>query len=874
MKVLHTVRLALALSGAPALLCAQSSTDAFIPIGRDTAVAALKTPVSIWVTRERLRTVVEQIASRAGIGIAFDDSLPGLDYSVTLHARNMSVREALERALDGTPLHAMVSASGLIVLQTRPPAPVRAASVGGTVVDSATGAPVEGARVELVGTRFATFSREGGRFALGTVPFGDYALRVTRIGYLPVARARVGVPQDFGAGSVTLTMQSASVSLAEVVVTPGYFGLLQGSLAAPQRMTREQLETVPQIGEDIYRAVTRLPGVSAEDFSAKFNVRGGSGDELYVSLDGLELQEPFHLRDLGGAFSIIDIQALGSASLTTGGFSADQGDRLTGVFTMRTVDPRTDRVRTSTGISLMNARITSQGGFANGKGGWLFSARPGYLDLALKLTDVSDKYAPRYYDVFGKAQYDLESGGRIAIHVLSALDDFKYLVEDKPSIRSRYASNYVWLTWEDKPGPRLRVESVASAGALRWRRNGEFVSDRVQIGFVDDARALTTLTLRQDWSLDASPSLLVKWGANVKRENARYDYAGHIRDADVNDAGLLRQSYDSVTAVAAPRGSKVGGYIAPRWKPAKDVAVELGVRYDLSTLVDESIVSPRLNVSWQPLGGTTLRAAWGRYTQSQAIFGLQVQDGINQFALAERAEQRVMGIDQVVPFGVTARVELYERLTTHRRPEFVSVAGDVFLLPELMFDRVRIDPTAGRDRGLEFMLSRSAAQRMDWSASYVLASSQDSIDGRIVPRGIDQRHAAHLDWSLHPASNSWRLSVGAVWHSGWPYTPTILTIDTLVNTASQFVIFPRWAPGELNSGRLPSYRRLDVRWTRYFDTARGRVSIFGELYNAFNSQNPRGYWKEPLVRGRNVTIHSGENSQFPRLPVAGFSWEF
>src|SRR5206468_10379110 len=140
----------------------------------------------------------------------------------------------------------------------------------------------------------------------------------------------------------------------------GYVGRLQHGAAASQSLSREQLETIPQIGEDIYRAVQRLPGVSTDDFSAKFNVRGGSGDELYVSLDGLELVEPFHLKDVGGAFSIIDIQSLGSASLTTGGFSAEYGDRLTGVFTLNTSDPRTDGVHGSVCVSAMNARATWQ----------------------------------------------------------------------------------------------------------------------------------------------------------------------------------------------------------------------------------------------------------------------------------------------------------------------------------------------------------------------------------------------------------------------------------------------------------------------------------------------------------------------------------
>jgi hypothetical protein len=143
-----------------------------------------------------------------------------------------------------------------------------------------------------------------------------------------------------------------------------------------------------------------------------------------------------------------------------------------------------------------------------------------------------------------------------------------------------------------------------------------------------------------------------------------------------------------------------------------------------------------------------------------------------------------------------------------------------------------------------------------------------------MPRALDQRHALHGDWSFRPASNAWRLSVGGVWHSGWPYTPTKLVLDTLVNSANQFVLHADRSVGELNSARLPNYHRVDARFTRYFDTARGRLSVFAEVYNLLGTTNVRGFWKHIDAQGRDVRVVTGEVNQWPRLPLAGLTWEF
>ena len=790
-------------------------------------------------------------------------------------------RVVVEHA-DGTielgPIETGASPSGPTDALSTPAAPssrgVRLVSVGGMVRDTLGGTTLGGARIELLGTKLTARSGEDGHFRLGAVPAGRYTVRVTRMGYEPITIDDVPLPADNRTAPLRISMSRRVVALSQMIITPGHFGLLQRGVTGGQSLSREALEAVPQLGEDIYRAVSRLPGVTADDFSAKFGVRGGSGDELYVSLDGLELVEPFHLKDVGGAFSIIDIQTLGTASLNTGGFSAEYGDRLAGVFTLTTSDPRTDGVHGSVGVSVMNARATLQGGFAGGKGGWLLSARPGYLDVALEFTEIRDSIRPRYYDLFAKAQYDLPSGGRIALHALRAGDSFKFLKKDEPNIFSGYGSSYAWATWDDQFfGERLRTKSVLSLSAISWQRHGEnHTSTGVQTALIDDTRSLDRIGFRQDWTFDASRRVMFKWGVDAKRESATYDYLRVLGARQADGSRIGRN--DSVSTLAAPRADKLALYFAPRVQILPSLTVEAGARFDRSSLTDESIVSPRLNVSWQPLERTVVRAAWGGYSQSQSLFSLQAEDGVSGFGRAERSEQRTLGVEQSLPKGVIARVEAYERRLTNARARYMNLGGDMWLFPELLWDRRLIDRTAGRDRGVELQLSRKESARTDWSVSYALASSTDEIDGRTVPRSFDQRHAVLGDWSLHPANGSWRLSLGGLWHSGWPYTPTILSVDTVTNSPTELAISTWRTPGALNSMRLRSYHRVDVRWTKYFHTPAGRLSVFGEVYNLFGTRNPRGFWRDATVKDRQVQLTTGEIHQWPRLPVAGFSWQF
>ncbi|MEP6690468.1 MAG: TonB-dependent receptor [Gemmatimonadaceae bacterium] len=849
------------LAGAAATLDAQS----FEPLRRDgNGLPGLRAIVAVALDDVTVARAVQSVADLGKLSVTFDPTLAGLASRVTLRADAIPVAEALLRLTGGTSLLVKVSASGQIVI-VRGTAPGERASLGavaGVVLDSLTGEPLADARVELVGTRYSTLTRGDGRYAIRDVPAGSHALRALRIGYLPGAARAVTVVAGEETPLGNTRLERGAVALAAVRVAPGQFGVMEQSIGTAQTLSREQIETNPQLGEDVFRAVNRLPGLSANDLSAKFYVRGGSGDELYVTLDGVQLYEPFHLKDADAALSIVDVEAIGGLDLSTGGFGAEYGDRLTGVFSMRSLEPRTGRPRTAIGLSITNLRLLSQGGFSSGKGAWLVSARRGYIDVALRLTNASDSLSPRYYDVLGKVQYDLSPSHRVAAHVLVAGDRLHYLNTGDPNIDSRYGSNYAWLTWSAAFGQRLRAETVASMSRLTWNRVGDQLDDAgAPFVHVNDDRSFDALALKQDWTLSFSDRAVVRWGAEVKQLAADYNYLSRVQHATL-DTTLVRE---------APRGMALAAYASQRVRLGAVVA-EGGVRVDRQTYgVGETEVSPRLSAAWTPFAGTTLRGAWGRYFQAQGIHEMQAMDGVNRFYPAELAEHRVVGVEQEFTAGVSGRVELYDRLLSRQRPRYENVFTGVSTFPEVNVDRVRIDALSGDARGAELFVKRVGA-RVDWSASYALARVRDDIDGGVRSRASDQRHSVYLDASYRAPSGRWRISAGWLYHSGWPFTPVSFRFDTLVNTPTQLSLRVTPEPQAFYSAGLPSYQRFDVRATRYFDVRGTRIALFADIFNLLDRKNARGYGYSVL--NNPVRIVRQIDAQVPRLPTAGITVEF
>ena len=135
-----------------------------------------------------------------------------------------------------------------------------------------------------------------------------------------------------------------------------------------------------------------------------------------------------------------------------------------------------------------------------------------------------------------------------------------------------------------------------------------------------------------------------------------------------------------------------------------------------------------------------------------------------------------------------------------------------------------------------------------------------------------------MDWSAHPVSNAWRLSLSGMWHTGWPYTPDVARIDTVPRTARDTSLYTLYSRGPLFSQRVSAYHRIDARWTRFIDTRSGRVSLFLEVYNLLNNRNLRERYTDVTYhfnQGKySYTYGQSSRDQLPRIPSFGINWEF
>jgi TonB dependent receptor-like, beta-barrel/TonB-dependent Receptor Plug Domain/Carboxypeptidase regulatory-like domain len=739
-----------------------------------------------------------------------------------------------------------------------------------------TGEPVVNAMVHLSGSQ-GVLSDSAGSFVLRDVAAGLHAIVVTSLGWRTAATDTFRVR----AGDTTFVTLSAmvreAIPLPEVLVAPGTFGLLEEvSPGTVRALTREEIETRPQLGEDIFRAVNRLPGVASHDISTRLTIRGGTDREVLMRLDGLELYEPYHLKDWEGALGIVDLNAVGGVEVITGGFGSEFGDRLTGVFDM-TSRTAVGAPTTTLGVSISNLTALSTGGFDDDRGSWLLSARRGFMDLVMSLAGEGNRFSPEYHDIFAKVRYQVAPHHVVGIHALRAGDGLVFREAplegpDTVDLESGWESSYAWATWDATLGRAGSASTTGWVGRLTRSRSGLLgdADDSPLHVQVNDDRVFTFGGLRSDLSVELTPDALLKVGAEAKRLRANYNYLGQAWHPFVTAADTRAVRVDTTLVKMAPTGTEYAAYAALRARPLTGWTTEVGLRYDRASHTGDRGISPRFLTSLDVASGTTLRGSWGVYRQSQGIHELEVGDGGTTYLPSERAELIAVGLERRMGQRMALRVEAYRRAVTDPHPEYVNAQQELQVFPEAAGDRIRIGPARARSRGIEVVLERKAGARWAWSASYVLAQAEDEVNGRWIPRRYDQRHTLSVFASYLPRAR-WNLSVSWQYHTGWPATAWSYDVQPLADGGKLWTrLF-----GPIRGIRVPAYHRLDLRLSRSFKVRGNTLDAFVDLFNVYDHLNLASYdYLGSYDQGR-LSVRRGTGQELlPFLPTFGVRYVF
>lgn len=840
--------------------------------------------ISIDLREVTLDSALQVVSQLSGVPLNYSHSRITASQIVSVKKDSLSAYQVLTFLLSYTDAALASAGNGQVAVVERAHASVNSGVIRGIVLDSATQRPIHGATALLVDRYSLTSTDSSGAFAFTGMSAGPYTVSISHIGYNNATVT--GIEPVAGSSPVLrMLLTTKTLQLPSIIVSPGTFVIMETGAMARQALTREDIQTVAQFGEDVYRTVTRIPGVTADDYSARFSVRGGRYENVLVLLDGQEIQEPFHVKDVnGGVVSIIDADAVEGITLRTGGFPAEYGNRTSGVFDIATKHPVMEKSSLSVGWSLTNFRVMTEGVFGDGRGSWLFVARRGYLDLVLDLMKEIESPRPAYYDLLSRVSYRLSPRHDLSLHFLHARDKMTFYSTDPDGdidrSDSRFGNTYGWVSLASTLGARIAVRTNLSVARITRDRWGETINvplDRLFFRVID-INAYDEYGIKQDWTLSVTDKTQLRWGIDYKPAATEFTTRSDIVDSTVDEFGV--PDLDTVTheTYIDNNGQTLGAYISSRLPVTRRLTLELGGRFDYATHTGDEDWSPRIGAAFQLGPQTYVRAGWGQYRQIQAMNHLDVLDGVTSYYPSELATHWTAGIEHKLPSGIDLRLEAYDIRSSNPNPSFRNWKNDLYQFHNAVEDdRIAVYPAEYTRRGLEVFARKSNGGRFQWIGSYAFAVNEEQLDSvssyfyevfyfknSDVP--FDQRHSLMFG-GTYRFSDSWTLNVSWSFHTGWPYTRA--RIDT-VHAESGNVYYLR--PGPINGDRLPSYSSLNTRVTRHVDFQGGHLRMYLDVLNLFGHSNVYAVDGEILDSPAAPRLEFEDQTWLSWLPSIGITW--
>ncbi len=169
-----------------------------------------------------------------------------------------------------------------------------AGSIQGKIMDAASGVPIDGATVNIVGTAQGTVSVSDGTFRFPGMHEGRYTLQVSYLGYVAIRVTDIEVVEGQST-SLEIRLEEAGEVMDEVVITTARS---RGSDLALLVERHQSNMIVQKIGAqelarkgvgDAASAVTKMSGISRQEGSSQIYVRGLGDRYNSTSLNGLPL---------------------------------------------------------------------------------------------------------------------------------------------------------------------------------------------------------------------------------------------------------------------------------------------------------------------------------------------------------------------------------------------------------------------------------------------------------------------------------------------------------------------------------------------------------------------------------------------------------
>ena len=500
--------------------------------------------------------------------------------------------------------------------------------ISGKVIDSKDN-PVIGANVYLEGTYDGASTSESGTFSFETTEEGTQTLVVSMLSFEP--HYEVGDVTYFK--DVTLVLRESVNALTGVTLTAGTFEAGDNSKVS----VLKPLDIVTTAGAagDFVAALQTLPGTTTVNEDGRLFVRGGDATETQVFIDGLRVFQPFNATanniPTRGRFSPFLFKGI---TFSTGGYSAEYGQALSGVLLLNTTD-LPDQEKTD--ISIMSVG----GGVGHTKiwGDQSLSVNTSYINLspyeALIPSTQGIRWNSPYESISVEAVFRSKGENNMFKFYTgfnqANLDIEQEDINFEDFVQFRLTNNNLYFNTSYKHFFE-NDWTLYSGASISWDNNDIGLENNAI-----DARETASHT-----KLKVKKTFSNRFNMSVGTEWFRINYDEDFRDAD---------GFESINGF---KDDLYGAFAESDIFFSNDFALKLGLRGEYSSVLEDFNFMPRVSLAYKSSENGQFSLAYGDFYQNPLNEVLRFNPGV----ASEKTSHYILNY-QYLNNGKTFRAEAY-----------------------------------------------------------------------------------------------------------------------------------------------------------------------------------------------------------------------
>lgn len=723
-----------------------------------------------------------------------------------------------------------------------------------------------------------TTSDEKGNFSFTDLPIGKYTLVFSYTGYEPLTLPDIRV--ESGKETViSAFMKESFEALDEIVIkrAPSKVkNVNELSIVSTRRLSIKESSKYAASLSDPARQAQNFAGVvnAGDDVFNDIVIRGNSPRGLLWRLDGIEIANPNHFASAGGsggAVSMLSSNVLSDSDFSSGAFSAEYGNALSGFFDLQFRKGNNQKHEKTISAGFLGLEFAAEGPLSQqSESSYLLNYRYSTLGVLNAMgIKIAGDFLPSYQDLNYNLSFSLNAKNEVSFY--GVLGNFWYKLEGDNN---------------DESSDQRAFTGIFGVKHRYFFSEKGFIQTIASLSTVDSDNEESTFQVldftQKNKNVTARLSTMLNYKINAKhliRSGIIWSVIDdQITGQSLNDVNVLTTDYD-----LSANTQSLQFYTSWKWRLTPKLTLNSGIHSMHYALNKETTFEPRMALQYKQSKDHSFSLGLGIHSRAEAAAVYKNQQNLlaatnnNQLGnlRLSKAFHAVLGYDYSINRFTRLKVETYYQDLY----DIISSLPNEFSFSSInaqnTFDFVELGQLfqnngKGRNYGLEITLEQFLNKGFYYLSTISLYKSEFSLDGnQYFNSRYDGGYAINLlagkEFPMGTNNQKrWGVNAKATFFGGQRYT----AIDEQASLLAGEEILSQ----NLFGKQLDAYYRFDVGVNYTIDKKSTTHKFSLDIQNVTNRQNV--FDIENVYDPSTNTIFQESSNQAGIIPVFKYTLNF